>query len=165
MKTGKDVRPHHYEFAHRALPQMLFASIDENLGYLIDAPQKFIDHLWGFVGRKVAQRGQVALSGAGPRVERLALNPGVMWVVELPPCEAMAEALYVGIVPIRPQGTPDERLAIFTLEYSFDLTTHEQYYVLCRWTAGGSHQNCGLKVPANVAAFSEAVVQQLRARN
>lgn len=165
MKTGKDVRRHHYEFAHRALPSVMFGHIDENLGYLVDKAQPFIDNLWNFVGKKVTERGQTAIAGAGPRVERLSLNPGAMWVVTMPPCEAMAEALYVGIVPMRPSGTPDERMGVFTLEYSFDLGTHEQYYVLCRWTAGGMHQNLGLKVEPNVAAFSSAVLNALRAPN
>lgn len=161
MKTGRDVRPQHYEFAHRAMPQVMFAHLDENLGYLVDAPQQFIDHLWGFVGKKVAERGQQPLAGPGPRIQRVALNPGVMWVIEMPPPEAMAEALYLAIVPLRPQGSPGERLAFYTLEFGNDLQTGAPYHVLCNWTAEGAHNNSGWTVEPTVPAFTQAVLAHL----
>lgn len=165
MKTGKDVRPHHYEFAHRALPQMMFGSVDENLGYLIEKPDQFIAHLWFFVGKKLVERGQEAVPGPAPTVLKRPIGRGQLWVIELPKPEAMAEALFVGIVPLRPQGTPDERLAYFTLEYSFDLETHEQYFILCSWTAAGTHRNHGLKVEPTVEGFCKAVLDFFTPRN
>ena len=161
MKTGRDVRQHHYQFAHRALPSMLFGAIDENLGYLLQQPERFVAHVWGFVGKKLAAQGSPIVEGPGPTVQRVALKPGTMWALELPKPEAMAEALYVGIVPLRPEGTPDERLAYFTLEWSFDLDMKESYYILGRWMSDGLHVNLRLKVAPDLASFVASVRNQL----
>lgn len=165
MKTGKDVRPHHYEFAHAALPQVMFGSIDENLGYLLKEPQRFIEHLWFFVGKKLEARGQPTVPGPAPTVTRRPIGRGDIFVVQLPAPEAMAEALFAGIVPLAPQGTPDQRLAYFTLEYSFDLETQAPFFVLCAWSSEGTHRNYGLAVEPTLEAFCSAVLSLFTPRS
>ncbi|MFZ5446780.1 MAG: hypothetical protein ACOZQL_42730 [Myxococcota bacterium] len=165
MKTGKDVRPQHYQFAHIALPQVMFGSVDENLGYLLKQPQQFIEHLWFFIGRKLTEGGEPTVEGPAPTVLRRPIGRGEMWIIELPRPEAMAEALFVGLVPLAAQGAPDQRLAYFTLEYSFDLETKEDYFILCSWTADGKHHNHGLKVTPTVEAFSRAVLDLFSPKN
>jgi hypothetical protein len=50
-------RRHHYDFAHRALPQLAFGNVDRFLADLESNPTKLVTGIWAFVGQKVAGMG------------------------------------------------------------------------------------------------------------
>src|SRR5438309_2103817 len=65
--AGGPPRAHHYQFAHRALPQVAFQDADRFLGELGGSGgAALLNHLWGFVGERVRENGQPTLPALLP---------------------------------------------------------------------------------------------------
>ena len=135
-------RPHHYNFAHQALREWVFADPVGVLravaeGYVVDLLQR----AWTRLGEELAADDRLPPEGLGCEV-RFLNGDRFCVVFRLPPPVLMPEAYFVAAV-FNPEGV--DRL--FTLEYSdpFYCASEEQiaamrasgvegpFAVLCEW--------------------------------
>jgi hypothetical protein len=158
-------RPHHYQFAHRALPQVAFQDADRFLGELGGTGgAALLNHLWGFVGERVRESGQPTLAALLPPPTVCHLELGTAYVVTLPPALASPEAHLVAFValPREPGAAVDDWLRYFTLELGQSLEG-KPYTVLAAWNSEGTHLNFGPGPAARVDDFAAALSQRLSA--
>ncbi|HSH01982.1 MAG TPA: hypothetical protein VLL52_05630 [Anaerolineae bacterium] len=155
-------RPHHYFFAHDYLrwychrdPARLFAILSS------DAQAKFIEFAWEQVCREQDRHEKSTLTAADINVYTFYLGPHPTILIQMPEAQAVAEAIMVAIVLLKPEGTEiDESTSIdyryFTLELGFDVETNNQYTVFCEWREN-QHSNMGEGPQANIQSFTQTV--------
>lgn len=171
-------REHHYAFAHRALPECLFADALRVVGAaLADDSQALLCGLWDRVGEDLDAAERLSPEGLAWELRRL--EDGAILVVSLPtPCK-MPEAHFVAglLRPAGPAGAesdepPEVSVRVFTLEltepgkYASETYLEElreaqaadSHAVLCEWTRDGQHVNYGGPVQATVDDFISAIL-------
>lgn len=149
--------PQHYEFAHKAVPQLM-----------LRRPEWLFDHedveglriALGFAYGLVCQRfgeAQFAFEDIGVEERNVAGHRAVL--ITMPTPTDMCEAYYTCAVLLDPGEEGALRAAYFTLEYGQN-GDKPPYAVVCSWRAGGQHCNHGINIAPDAAAFL-AVVEKL----
>jgi hypothetical protein len=157
MPDADATRKHHYDFAHRALPAIAFSHPDRLLGDLeVDALGTFRG-IWRFVGTKVQASGALPLTDGPVEAQRVDTDAGAAWIARLPLPRATTEAAFVAVVRGAPEGEPDDRIAVFTLEFGRDPVSEKPYHVVCRWKSDSTHLNSGRHIGPNVDEFAAAI--------
>ena len=157
-----EVRRHHYDFAHRALPQIAFGNVDRFLFDLDHDATRLLNGVWGFVGQKLAEAGLEVMADALPPVHHSQVHGHSVWIATLPLPRATTEAALIAFVrPARKGGTKDEQLQYFTLEFGRDMVTGEPYHVLCHWSSDGAHHNSGELVAPTTDGLLAALTTRL----
>jgi hypothetical protein len=162
-------RAHHYNFAHRVLPGLLWANPFLFLETLYgDHASGFLFTLW-FQASKGLDEGDVMLPSEELRRDLFDLKGGYhAAVVSLPEPKFLTEAYMVAIV-FRPEK---KRLLLpklppvfryFTLEYGLCDGMQTVRTVLCEWTQA-VHGNYGTGPLANPKAFIGAIESLLAKR-
>lgn len=159
-----EVRRHHYDFAHRALPQIAFGNVERFLFDLDHEPTRLLNGIWAFVGQKLTEAGEAPLDAVLAQVHRTTINGATAWIAALPPPIATTEAALIAFVRGKKGGTPDERLQYFTVEFGRGLQAAAAYYVLCRWNAAGEHLNSGELLEPDVEALTVALARHVAAQ-
>lgn len=159
-----EVRRHHYDFAHRAIPQIAFGNVDRFLFDLDHDATRLLNGIWGFVGQKLREAGLPTLEATLAPVQRLQLQERSVWIATLPTARATTEAALIAFVRGPKGGSTDEQLQYFTLEYGRDLQTGTPYHVLCQWNSEGNHLNSGDVLPPTVEALAAALSARLTPR-
>ena len=145
-------RPHHYEFAHRALRVMYEADPDYFIqAYASPAAIAFMRVLWGKVCDRLAEHG-IAPPEYG--VERTSTHffeaHGIpVVVIEMPTALAPAEAIFVALFK-GADGAP----RYHTLELGRHVMTGEPMTMACSWSQG-SHLNHGEGPEPTFSAYRE----------
>jgi hypothetical protein len=159
-------RSHHYQFAHRHLPQLLWRDPGALVFTLFEAGDPWRDDnlgaRWEVVGEHFAPFERVEGEGLSCGVHALA-NGFQAAVITLPEARGPAEAHMVAIVYRPPRRRKlfwktDPVLRYFTLELSHDSATGEWLNVLGEWTPD-QHINFGPGPATDVTAFVEAIQQ------
>jgi hypothetical protein len=147
-------RPHHYQFAHRALPaisrnpQVDLAALARS-GRLNGA----LRATWTAVGERLQEPDR--LSGDGLHGELADLAGEQAIVVTLPPARHATEAFFAVITPLDPL----QARRYLTLEFSWNVVTSQPATVVGEWQAD-RHINHGDGTGADRSALI-AKVQQL----
>jgi hypothetical protein len=150
-------RPHHYEFAHRALPGIAF-SPRVDLAALAGAARldSALHATWAAVGERCAGADRLPDDGLHGELADAAGKPAVL--VTFPAANHAAEAFFAVIAPLDP---PESRRYL-TLELSWNVVSGRPATVIGEWRAG-SHFNLGPGPEADKPAFL-ASVQRLLTR-
>jgi heat shock protein HspQ len=135
----EEFRPHHYIFAHRILPQIVFDDPDAFYGVMRDGRSApVLEALWHRVGEETGQPiftpyGETALK---VRAHDFLGRLGV--VIELPEPRVMTEAWYIAV--ISDDQSAGEPWRYLMLENT-DRVDENPRAVLCEWFNDGSRQN------------------------
>jgi hypothetical protein len=130
-------RPHHYQFAHRALPAIaLKPSVD--LAALADEGRldAALRATWAAVGERQEPADRLTDEGLRARMVSIAGAQGVL--VTLPAAAHATEAFFAVIAPV--DGQVPRRYIL--LEFSWNVVAGEPATVLGEWRSG-SHFNLG----------------------
>lgn len=144
---GDKPRPHHYEFAHRAVPRI---ALDPRVDLAAIARQGRLDAAlratWAAAGGRRDASDRVPDDGLAGELVEVAGRPAVL--VTFPVAVHAAEAFFALVAPLEP---PESRRYL-TLEFSWDLVTGQPATVIGEWRAG-SHVNLGPGPEAARSAF------------
>jgi hypothetical protein len=140
-------RPHHYEFAHRALLRMA-VSPRVDLAALAGAGRldSALRATWAAVGERHAEADRLPDDGLHGELVEVAGHPAVL--VTFPVANHVAEAFFALVAPLDP---PESRRYL-TLELSWNVVTGRPTTVIGEWRAG-SHFNLGEGPEAAKPAF------------
>jgi hypothetical protein len=143
-----DPRPHHYQYAHRALPSVVRHSgleiVQAAAGRDITPA---LQALWSEVGDQLPEDQR--LDPAGLTVAYEPGPPAPLVIVTMPPAHHMVEAHFAAIVAVADQAR------YLVLEESWSPVA-DKATVLGEWTAEG-HLNLGSGPPPQRDAFLAAV--------
>jgi hypothetical protein len=130
-------RPHHYEFAHRALPGIAF-NPRVDLAGLADAARldSALRATWSAVGERRGEADRLPDDGLQAELVQVAGETALL--VTFPTANHAAEAFFAMIAPLDP---PESRRYL-TLEFSWNVVTGHPATVIGEWRAG-SHLNHG----------------------
>jgi len=148
-------RPHHYEFAHRALrriafnPQVDLAALG-HAGHLDGC----LRATWAAVGERQGEPDRLPDYGLHGELVEIAGKSAVL--VTLPVANHAAEARFAVIAPL----CPPESRRYLTLEFSWNIVTDHPTTMIGEWRADGHHLNLGPGPDAVKSAFL-AKVQEL----
>jgi hypothetical protein len=141
-------RPHHYEFAHRALrgivfnPQVDLAALGR-AGRLDGS----LRATWAAVGERQGEPDRLPDYGLHGELAEIAGKPAVL--VTFPVANHAVEAFFAVIAPLDP---PESRRYL-TLEFSWNVVTDHPGTVIGEWRADGHHLNLGAGPDASKSAF------------
>jgi hypothetical protein len=134
---GDKPRPHHYEFAHRALPRIAF---DPRADLAAIAREDRFDAAlratWAAVGERRDATDRLSDDGLAGELVEVAGQPAVL--VTFPAANHAAEAFFALVAPLEPH----ESRRYLTLEFSWNVATDRPTTVIGEWRAG-SHVNLG----------------------
>jgi hypothetical protein len=152
---GDKPRPHHYQFAHRALPAIAL-SPKVNLAAFARSGRlnDVLRATWTLAGERLAEPDRLPDEGLHGELADIGGRQGVL--VTLPTAHYPAEAHLVLITPLDP--SPTRRY--LTLEFSRSLVTGQPATVIGEWHAG-RHINHGHGPDADRSAFIERALQVL----
>ena len=153
-------RPHHYFFAHKALPQNFFREPDMILAAL-DAPSGslWLAGAWNEIGRKMSAAGEgPSLPPTGLAATFCEIAGGRWPLITFPTPIAMVEVSFALMLREKTPGSAYRYLVLEQLEES---TPDQPIGVLCEWFADGSRRNYETVVASNKDAFLFAVSKQL----
>lgn len=153
MPTWQDdrPRPHHYRFAHRALPSVLL-SPRVDLPALLDQGRVLPGLLatWASVGEELDPQDRLGDDGLQCAAVAVAGRHGLL--VTLPEAAHAAEAYFALVLPL----TPADARRYFTLEFSWDIAHARPSTVIGEWSDRG-HLNWGGGPEPDPASFLTAV--------
>ena len=139
-------RGQHYVFAHKALPQLFFEDPVKFLQYLEEDGEKYLRHLWDYVGQNMDEAGLVPPEGLACELAQTE-SGATLAMLTLPVAELMTEAYFIGLFYEPPgSGNGSDREAVtrfITLEYNLNPETKKPATMVCEWTPDGSHRNLG----------------------
>ncbi len=166
MEDDDMPRPHHYAFAHRALPAM--GAEPSYIAALLEPQhaQRILDALLNDVGRSCREHEEPEVPRDGLRGLPTTIGGHRAIIVQLPPVQRPAEAHFVALVEVRQPNAllffaRKPVIRCFTLEHGHDLDGSTRT-VLCEW-AGGRHGNLGTGPEASVAGFGRAIARLISA--
>lgn len=135
-KTDKP-RPHHYEFAHRAIPRIAF-NPRVNLAAIAadDRLDSALRATWAAVGERYEAADRLSDEGLAGELVEVAGQSAVL--VTFPVANHAAEAFFALVAPL----SPPESRRYLTLEFSWNVVTDDPATVIGEWRAG-SHMNLG----------------------
>jgi hypothetical protein len=153
--TAEKPRPHHYVFAHRALPQIFFRNTDSLFLRTQNGPADEVRAFWEIIGRSLPEADRLPADQltAEYRPAADSSQDVRMVVVTLPPALIPPEALYA-VLAIRGR----ERFYL-TYERSAPLLELKPVAVLCGWDATGNHLNHGLVGDLTRESFEKLLTQ------
>jgi hypothetical protein len=144
---GDKPRPHHYDFAHRAVPGIaLDPRVDLAALSREDRLDAALQATWAAVGDRRDAAERLPDEGLTGELVEVAGQSAVL--VTFPVAIHAAEAFYALVAPLEP---PESRRYL-TLEFSWDVVTSNPTTVIGEWRAGG-HVNLGLGPEAAASAF------------
>jgi len=155
----EQVRPHHYCFAHQALPGVLQANPSAFMRRMgSDEATPFLDWMWKKAEEHAKARAETSF--ADLRHRGFMLEGCKTAVITLPAPQATSEAYMVAAVLIESPGdsTP-ARARFFTLELHENLDGSRST-ALCEWV-GTSHRLLGFGTAPDITAFVAAVKERL----
>ena len=163
---GEEPRPHHYQFAHLALPALagrqsrfLFVALGRP-----DA-QSFLIDLWQNVAETLPEEDRLAPDGLNCLCRRH--GNYVIDLIVLPPPVGITEAYFTALVfgPITNMETENLPVLYYTLEQGFNFITGEKRTVLGEWKIDsegtGSHYNLGDGPDPDPEAFMKKIGEML----
>jgi len=113
-------RPHHFEFAHAAVPEFAYRGRQRFLDALARRPGEYANHLWQYVGDILRQQGEEPMELHNPlSVEKRAVGGLCCYVIHMPEPRAVPEAVLVVIVYREGEGAA-ESLAVYTVDKSYE---------------------------------------------
>ncbi len=145
------MRPHHYQFAHKALPAHFFNDVAQFSKLLKMDGKIFLHYLWTTVGEDLDEDKRLAyeLGLESRKHGKYDLN-----LITMPTPIDTPEAFYVLL------ATDGQTHSYFTLELS--KTDDADLALLCEWAADGSHQNYGQLGSSDVELFVRKCVASLK---
>lgn len=150
--TGcRNLRDHHYNFAHRSLPHLFFENSLRVSQFLEKNGEEALRTLWA----QCEGRNHEALPEGFTCVHRRAGDETNLVVVAYPPPTSKAEAYFSALVVH--SGQP----RYFTLEASFGRVGGRPRTVLAEWTAERAHYNYGDGPAPIMEAFVQAILERL----
>lgn len=156
-EDGENLQPrdHHYLFAHRVLPGLVFAEPSRFAQIMIGQGEAFLMQVWGMIPEQFGLAERVEPAGLGYSLA-LAEDATGMITVRLPPPRAVTEAHMVAVV----FGPKDQDPArYFTLELGYSLDDRPRT-VLGEWAQGGElHANFGDGPSPEEGAFRAAIAR------
>ncbi len=148
-------RRHHYEFAHRVLPELaLQPDIDLGAMAAADLLDAALRSAWSDIGKLVPEAERLPPDGLHGELADLGGIPGVL--ITMPPAVRTTEAHLAALAPC----DPPERRRYFVVEHSWT-AEGEPATVLGEWTRDHSHLNLGPGPAPNAEAFAEALRELL----
>jgi hypothetical protein len=148
---GDKPRPHHYEFAHRAVPRIAF---DPRFDPLAMAREHRLDAAlratWAAIGERRDAADRLPDEGLTGELVEVAGQSAVL--VTFPVAKHAAEAFFALVAPLEP---PESRRYL-TLEFSWNVVTDHPTTVIGEWHAG-SHVNHGPGPEAARSTFLTSV--------
>ena len=152
-RFGNDApRPHHYEFAHRALPAVAARFAADVAAWRTGDLDGLLRHLWAEAGERLPEPDRLDPDGLRGEVVEVAGHDAIL--VTLPPATSTAEAHFVALVAAAPPR-------VVTLEYTLNVDDSVAT-VLGEWHGGG-HVNRGEGPPPDRDAFLAVVAGLLDA--
>lgn len=138
-------RSQHYDFAHRALPQLAHADcgwLTENLSG--PGGQEFLLGLWAHIGSQLPPEENLSSFGIGYTLARVD-NERLVIIIRLPEPLAVPEAYFVALIVRKRVGASEAAslLTYLTLELGFNVVRQTPYTVLGGWGQDGTHFNYG----------------------
>ena len=111
-------RPHHFEFAHVALPEFAFGDRKQFLDALANDANGFVNALWQHVGQLLVHHGEAALELDRPlTVEHREAGGLSYYVVRMPEPIAAPEAWFAIIVLVTDSA---DSVAVYTVDRGFE---------------------------------------------
>ena len=157
-------RPHHYEFAYRAMPGVVLGHARQALAILVERDAtRFLTDLWRMAGERVAPDDRLPEPEFAVSVRRT-LGDLPLVVVTLPPPQRVMEAHMLAVAGVGEiAGDLDARY--FTLEAGIDAITEAPLTFVGEWTEDGTHHNHGTVPAPDIETFITAISDALeRAR-
>lgn len=156
--SGPRARPHHYLFAHRALPAVVFQRPDRFVDLMRSSEaEEILSGLWQQVGERVdAAERRSRLRPDGLTVSLHLFGGEAYPIITLPPAERTVEGIYVAVGASR--DAPEE-YRYFILERSETSRPDQLIGVLCEWFADGSRRNYEWAMPGDLETFRRAIVE------
>jgi len=174
-------RTHHYEFAHRVLPRLMF----DNPGALLSLAEageagEALRDMWQELGEQLAPDDRVAPDGL--EVHGWNLGDHLAVVVTLPPPRRSAEAYFVAATVrelrqdhpgarSRQPDIGDPKVRVFTLEHHNLLEwasgrvgeagASAVSTMFCEWTGDGRHINFGAVPAPSIGDFVAILATKL----
>lgn len=153
--------PHHYEFAHEAVPQIVMRRPEWLFDCLtLDELRDALGFAYGLVCQHC---GDAPFAFEEVGVEERTVGGRKAVLITMPTPQEMCEAHFACAVLLAPLGDGTPRVAYYTLEHG-QHGDGTPYAVVCAWRKDGSHRNFGLHIEPEADAFL-AVVEQLAARD
>jgi hypothetical protein len=165
------VREHHYGFAHRELPGLIwgnpelyvsiFFDFEPDANKTLPALLDFLHESWEAFGIELPPEERLPSNGLD--VVRLNLASGYQLVViTMPPAKQVAEAHMIAIA-FRPEQHKEKSiLRYFTLELGTSTKPDAASTMLCEWTQDRAHLTYDQGPPVEINAFCKAVEQLLK---
>jgi CheY-like chemotaxis protein len=171
-RTKKDApqplppRPHHYQFAYRALPGLAFADAYVPLGFGHDTPKGSLSEFWKYVGAKYPENERLSDSGLSALDTHFGPDY-VILLVAMPTPLRDTEAYFVAIIypkswfndPTQENSEPD--LRYFILAKSEVSSADGASGGTLRTLTKAGHGAVKFGVPVSVEAFLKEVQEAL----
>lgn len=135
-------RPHHYIFAHRALPAYFLEDPDRFFTVLERDGEQFLYHYWEHIGRGLDVADRLSPDGLWFDMQFFEDDFKIA-IIAMPEPEFVPEAFMMAIIyqPALEDGF-GMIARYFTLEYGYGYGPDEMRTVFCEWV-GGAHSNYG----------------------
>jgi hypothetical protein len=153
----REPRRHHYEFAHRALPALLFTQEDKTLSLLENDGYSFLKDLWIEVGEIVQEDGHSVIEYKDLELSKEKIDNTKIYVAKLPIPVGLTEAYFVAIVE------KENEIKYFTLELTVAQMCggRSDATILGEWTSDHQHLNYGCGPKPLKEDFIRAVIEKL----
>lgn len=142
-------RDHHYLFAHRTLPQLVFRKTDDFLAAVVERGAEPLQALWQWLAEQL-EPPAVAVASDGLAGEVMTLDGvGLAVLFTLPPPACPTEAYFTAAVLQTPSDAspepPEPVVRYLTLERTVAIpgNVRSEPTVIGEWTAEGTHRNHG----------------------
>ena len=150
-------RRHHYDFAHRLLPQLVRTEPDRLIDTLAsENGEEFLRYLWRVTEERLQPADRLPF-GLTRTIARLPSGQ-IAVVLGMPAPEAVTEAHLVAVV-----SGPERIVRYFTLEHGITFPEEHPRTVFCEWT-DTSHLNYGDGPAPEIPAFLDHIEAHMAPR-
>jgi len=150
-----DPRGHHYYFAHRYLPYLLFTDTDNIRERLEKNGEEYLKWLWTRCGRRVSEAERIATDGLGISLKRPEPDVTVI-IIRYPAPQGITETYFTALV------FWGDKVAYMTLEYGWDSKAACGRTVLGEWDSEGTHHNYGTGPEPSEEAFLRSILTRMK---
>ncbi len=147
------MRPHHYQFAHHALPAHFFTDVTQFTKMLQMDGKVFLHYLWTATGEDLDE-DPLPYS---LELERRKHGKYTIYLITMPEPTAATEAFYILL------ASDGRKHFYFTLEAGQDLKDESKFLPIhCEWTADGTHKNFGQLGSTDIETFAKECCKSLK---